>query len=201
MEDDEVPHDSIEGALLEGQRFGVRYPEVDAGVSVAGELNHRRGDIDPYDRRAPPSRRGSRVARPGRDVENPHAGAHAGGIQQRIDEVIRYVTEEVVVCRGLTFPAGRLECVERSSVVRDAWLGGYRLVGRRHPISPPAGRRNAKPGTDRPAGRPFGQSRTPGFGVNRGFPSTTVLLPTDAIRVKCRGTSAGGERRPGKGVR
>jgi hypothetical protein len=141
VQDDEVPHDSIEGALLEGQRFGVRYPEVDTGVSFTGELNHRRGDIDPHHRRTPPSRLGSRIARPGRDVENPHAGAHAGGIQQRIDKLIRYATKEVIVCRGLTFPPGRLECVERGSVNRDAWLGGYRLVGRRHPISPPAGRR------------------------------------------------------------
>jgi hypothetical protein len=91
-------------------------------MEPAGERDHGLGDVHPDDRRAARGRPGGHEARTGGDVEHARAGAHAGGVEERIGEPRGDRAEEALVAAGVRLPPDGLERVEGVRFAHSAML-------------------------------------------------------------------------------
>ena len=118
MQNEEVPHDSVEGAIVESKVVSIPAAEVEPWMQPRRERDHRWSDVHANDGRSAVRPFGRHVPRAAGEIEHPRPCPNGGSIKERPDEPAGNAAEEVVILRRLLFPACRFEGVERVRVNR-----------------------------------------------------------------------------------
>jgi hypothetical protein len=124
MRHHKIANGRIENIVLEGQRFGLSHAELHRGMQPTGQLDHRRSHIHSHHGRAQSGSLRGRIPGPSRQIEDPRALLHPGGIQQRANELTSDPADHIVIRRRLMFPAGPLERGECVGVRAEVGLVG-----------------------------------------------------------------------------